>query len=105
MGKPEDISQEAWDRAQAVMNWIDDFWADELSTSEEVEAHECIARAILSAKAEVYIEIAEMVDVFADTADFSAMNTESADEIAAFRIEEGALRGTSAAIRSRAGEN
>lgn len=57
--------------------------------------------AIMNAKADAFIEIAEMVDVFADTAAFSAMNVESPSEIAAFRIEEGALRGTAAAVRNR----
>lgn len=65
------------------------------------KAQRIIIRAILAAKAEERNEIAGMVDVFADTADFSAMNVESEAQITAFRIEEGALRGTAAAIRKR----
>ena len=52
MTKPDDIDQDAWDKAGGVIRWISDFFADGLSRSEKTEAKEEIARAIMSARAE-----------------------------------------------------
>ncbi|HEY8359485.1 MAG TPA: hypothetical protein VIL30_18700 [Ramlibacter sp.] len=62
--KPDDISQEAWDAADPVMKWIDAFWADELSDSEKDEARECIAGAIMAAKAEEREACAALADEY-----------------------------------------
>lgn len=107
MGKPEDIPQDAWDYSAAVehvfcgcapgrargngTNHHDSCW-------KKVEAH---ARAILAAKAEERDSIAEMVDVFADTADFSGMNVEYEHQVLQYRHEESVLKGIAAAIRKR----
>lgn len=109
--KPEDIPQDVWEaatsgRSKAILsiaNWV----MGGMTGPDEPHNHALdmiFARAIMDAKADAYIEIAEMVDVFADTAGFSAMNVDSPSEIAAFRIEEGTLRGTAEAIRKRGEE-
>jgi len=44
MSKPEDVSQEAWDTAEEIMDWIKIVVVQTLSTAEEVALKECAAR-------------------------------------------------------------
>jgi len=89
MNKPDDVPQGAWDLAARFMERAYPHGAKEFA-----------ARAIMAAKKEAFEEAAEMLDVFADTADFSAMNVVTEEEIIGFRRQEATLRGAAEAIRN-----
>jgi hypothetical protein len=96
VNRPDEIDTDAWDKAKACV-----FGMEPSMTDGELAYNiKRVARSLMSAKEEAYRDIVDMMEVFAETADFSAMNARSDEEIMRYRIEEAAHTGAAAAVRS-----